>query len=136
MGGVVRLALTLRQHFTTLQLMKNAAEWPPQELGRYWVQNCPHLTVAGDSSNLVDAVQILRFLASALVKSEQRRVFEREHGKAAHQCINQGDLDVTRAMIRHRREITANGIEQGICIEVCAHFDFVEFLNRVVATLK
>ena len=113
----------LRQHLAPLQLMKDTAESRPELGRRDFIENCAHLGVAGDHPHAVDTVQTFRPLRPPLVKGEQGGILERKHGKGAHQRIGQRNRSVGSAMIEYLAKILADGGEQGIGVEMSAHFD-------------
>jgi len=71
------------------------------------------MRVAGDVFDVVDGLEVL--VVSPLVESQQRGVFEREHGEGRHQGVRQRDLGVGRSMVGQLlKPLTDNG-KQGIC---------------------
>lgn len=77
------------QGLAPLQLTEDVAEGVPQTLGGHFVENLPHLRVAG---NLSDAEQRLEVpIAAALVEGQQRGILQREHGEGRHQRVGQGN---------------------------------------------
>jgi hypothetical protein len=113
--------------------MKDAAERPAQIHGQNFIADGSHLAVAGDDPDPIDGVQILRLLAAPLVKGEQGQVLEREHGKAGHESVSQGDFAVTGAMVGYFVKLLADDGEHGIGVEMGAHFEFAK--SFIVVTM-
>ncbi len=97
-----------------LQAAEDVLEQGPQVVGIDRVEDVPHLRVAGDVVDAVDGAKDVVGIAAALVKSQEGRILEGEHGKGGHQCVAQGYFGASRARFGKGFKTGADQLEKGV----------------------
>jgi len=80
-------------------------------------------------------MQPFRLGATPLIEGEQGLVFERKHGKAAHEGVRQRNFGIAGTMVGHPGKVLADSGEHGVGVEVCAHFEVAESLDGVAVAI-
>ena len=79
----------LLQDLAVCEFREDVGEGGPEFFGVDGVKGLSHLRVTGDVSNVEDHLEVLGVLLPPLVKGQQRRILQREHGETAHQRVRQ-----------------------------------------------
>lgn len=83
--------------FSTLQPHEKIGEDRLYALGRDSVENLSHLRVLGNSVHMKNGLQIvdLHAILHTLLEGKKRWVLKTHHGKAAHEAVMQGVIDLS-----------------------------------------
>jgi hypothetical protein len=104
----------LFQDLAAGQSGEDVSEGGPDVFGGDRIKDLSQARVTGYMFHMEDHPQVLFILLSSLVKGQQRRILEREHGQSTHQPIRQTDIWFSGSGIRDGVEGFADVPEQGI----------------------